>query len=112
MGFGVLAGLPLRLAGLGSPSPAMGIVVLTKVVYPTVTAAMYLGGGFSNPPFPFPLGWYWVGALAAGPLVTAAWYRWRGRRYGSRAPPRRYLAAGLPLAVAAAAPPSPACGTP
>src|SRR5258708_3369829 len=112
MGFGVLAALSLPLAVLGSPSPPMGIVVLTKVVYPTVTAAMYLGGGFSNPPFPFPLGWYWVGALPAGPLFTAAWYRWRARSYGRRTPLRGCLAAGLALAVAAAALPTLAWGAP
>jgi hypothetical protein len=37
------------------------------------------------------LGWYWVGVLVAGLLVTAAWYRWRDRRGGSRAPLGGYL---------------------
>lgn len=72
--FGGLAALSLPLSVLASPRPPTGLVVLTRDIYPTVTQAMYLGGGFATGPFPFPLGWYWAGALVAGLLLTAAWY--------------------------------------
>jgi hypothetical protein len=61
---------------------------------------------------PFPLGWYWVGVLVAGLLVTAAWYRWRDRRGGSRTPLGGYLASGLALAAVSAALPLLAWGKP
>ena len=104
--FGGLAALSLPLSVLFSPQLPAGIAVFTREVYPTVTQAMYLGGGSSAGPFPFPLGWYWVGLLVTGSLLTAAWYRWRDRRTGSRTPLRGYLATGLALAAAAAALPS------
>lgn len=100
--FGVLAGLSVPLAVLGSPRPPAGMARLVRVVYPGVTQAMYLGGGSAGRPFPFPLGWYWVGVLVAGALATAAWYRRRYRRAGSPAPVRGYLLSSLALAVVAA----------
>ena len=109
--FGGLAALSLPLSVVYSPPPPTGVAVFTTEVYPTVTQAMYLGGGSSNGPFPFPLGWYWVGVLLAGSLLTAAWYRWRDRRTGSQTPLRGYLATGLVLAAAAAALPALAWGT-
>ena len=90
------------------PRLPAGLRVLTADVYPTVTQAMYFGGGFATGPFPFPLGWYWAGALVAGLLLTAAWYRWRDRRTGSRTPLRGYLVTGLVLAMVTAALPLPA----
>ena len=110
--FGGLAALPLPLSVLGSPQAPAGVAVLTRETYPTVTQAMYLGGGFASAPFPFPLGWYWVGALAAGLLLTAGWYRWRDHRTGTRTPLRGYLVTGLVLAAVAAALPLLAWGTP
>jgi hypothetical protein len=110
--FGGLAALSLPLSGLGSAQSPAGVAMLTREVYPTVTQAMYLGAGFTSPPFPFPLGWYWVGALAAGLLLTGAWYRWRDRRTGTRTPLRGYLATGLVLAAVTAALPLLAWGTP
>jgi hypothetical protein len=71
--FGGLTALSLPLSVLGSPRLTTGYHVLTAVVYPKVTEAMYLGGGFTTGPFPFPLGWYWVGVLVAGLLLTMAW---------------------------------------
>lgn len=59
--FGGLAALPLPLSACSRPRVPTGIALMTKQVYPTVTQAMYLGGGSSTGPFPFPLGWYWVG---------------------------------------------------
>ena len=108
--FGGLAALSLPLSVLFSPRLPTGMAVFTRQVYPTVAQAMYLGGGSSAGPYPFPLGWYWVCLLVTGPLLTAAWYRWRDRRAGSRTPLRGYLAAGLALAAAAAALPSVAWG--
>jgi len=107
---GGLAVLSLPLSVLASPRPPAGLV-LTAEVYPTVTQAMYLGGGSSNGPFPFPLGWYWVGVLVACWLLTAAWYRWRDRRAGSRTRLRGYLVTGLVLAAVTAALPLLAWGT-
>ena len=109
--FGGLAALSLPLAGLASPTPPTGIAEFA-ITYPTVTQAMYLGGGAAARPFPFPLGWYWVGVLVAGLLVTAAWYRWRDRRGGSRTPLGGYLASGLALAAVTAALPLLAWGKP
>ena len=108
--FGGLAALSLPLSVLFSARLPAGIAVFTTQVYPTVTQAMYLGGGSSAGPFPFPLGWYWVGLLVTGSLLTAAWYRWRDRRTGSHTPLRGYLATGLALAAATAALPSLAWG--
>ena len=47
---------------------------------------MYFGDSSASAPFPFPLGWYWVGVLLSGLLITAAWYRWRDRRTGRSTP--------------------------
>lgn len=110
--FGALAALSLPLSVLGSQRLTTGFHVLTAVVYPTVTEAMYLGGGFTTGPFPFPLGWYWVGVLVAGLLLTAAWYRWRDRRAGTRTPLRGYLVTGLALAAVTAALPLLGWGVP
>lgn len=100
--FGGLAALSLPLSTLVSPTPPTGITEFA-VTYPTVTQVMYLGGGAAAGPFPFPLGWYWVGVLVAGLLVTAAWYRWQDRRGGTRIPLRGYLVSGLALAAVTAA---------
>ncbi len=100
---GGLAALSLPLYVLVSPPLPTGMAVFTRVVYPNVAEAMYLGGGSANPPFGFPLGWYWVGVLVAGVLLTAAWYRWRDRRTGGRTPLRGYLVTGLVLAAVTAA---------
>lgn len=104
--FGGLAALSLPLSALAAPRPPAGITEVT-IAYPTVTQAMYLGGGTPAGPFPFPLGWYWVGVL-----VTAAWYRWRDRRGGSRTPLGGYLVSGLALAAVTAALPLLAWGKP
>jgi hypothetical protein len=109
--FGGLAALSLPLSALASPPLPTGITVLA-ITYPTVTQAMYLGGGTPAAPFLFPLGWYWVGVLVAGLLVTAAWYRWRDRRGGSRTPLGGYLVSGLALAAVTAALPLLAWGKP
>jgi len=109
--FGVLAALSLPLSALASPRPPTGISELA-ITYPTVTQAMYLGGGTPAAPFPFPLGWYWVGVLVAGLLVTVAWYRWQDRRGGSQTPLGGYLVSGLALAVVTAALPLLAWGKP
>jgi hypothetical protein len=100
---GGLAALSLPLSVLASPRLPTGYAVLTAVIYPTVTQAMYLGGGSSTGPSPFPLGWYWVGALTACWLLTAAWYRWRDRRTGGQTRLRGYLVTGLALAAVTAA---------
>lgn len=100
--FGGLAALSLPLSALASPPLPTGIWEFT-ITYPTVTQAMYLGGGAPARPFPFPLGWYWVGVLVVGLLVTAAWYRWRDRRGGGRTPLGGYLVSGLALAAVTAA---------
>jgi hypothetical protein len=100
--FGGLAALSLPLSALGSPRLPTGISEVA-VTYPAVTQAMYLGGGAAAAPVAFPLGWYWVAALVAGLLVTAAWYRWRDRRGGSRTPLGGYLVSGLVLAAVTAA---------
>src|ERR1700731_3164629 len=63
--FGGLAALSLPLAELPSPQPPYGIWEIA-ITYPTVTQAMYLGGGAASGPFPVPLGWYWVGVLVVG----------------------------------------------
>ena len=63
--FGGVAALSLPLSVLGSPRLSTGYAVLSVEVYPTITQAMYFGGGSATRPFPFPLGWYWVGALVA-----------------------------------------------
>ena len=107
---GGLATLSLPLSALASPRLPTGLV-LTLEVYPTVTQAMYLGGGFASGPFPFPLGWYWVGMLVACVLLTAAWYRWRDRRTGGQTRLRGYLMTGLALAAVTAALPLLAWGT-
>lgn len=99
--FGGLAALSLPLSVLASPRPATGVAILTREIYPTVTQAMYFGGGFASAPFPFPLGWYWVGVLLSGLLLTAAWYRWRDRRTGRSTALRGYLVTGLVLAIGA-----------
>jgi len=91
------------LSVLASPRLPTGYAVLTAVIYPTVTQAMYLGGGFSNGPFPFPLGWYWVGAITGCWLLTAAWCRWSDRRAGGQTRLRGYLVTGLVLAAGTAA---------
>jgi hypothetical protein len=109
--FGGLAALSLPLSALGSPRLPTGIAEFA-IAYPTVTQAMYLGGGAAAGPFPFPLGWYWVGVLVVGLLVTAAWYRWRDRRGGSRTPLGGYLVSGLALAAVTAALPLLAWGKP
>jgi hypothetical protein len=109
---GGLAALSLPLSVLGSPGLSTGYAVLSLEVYPTVTQAMYFGGGSTTRPFPFPLGWYWVAALVAGLLLTAAWYRWRDQRTGRRTPLRGYLVTGLVLAAVTAALPLRAWGTP
>lgn len=110
--FGLLsvASLPFSKA-TSAPLPT-GTAVFTRVVYLTAGRVEYLGGGSANPPFPFPLGWYWVGTLAAGTLLTAAWYRWRDRRTGTRTPLRPYLVTGLALAAIAAALPLLGWGVP
>jgi hypothetical protein len=110
--FGGVAALSLPLSVLGAPRLTTGVAVLSAEVYPTITEAMYFGGGAATRPFPFPLGWYWVGALVAGLLLTGAWYRWRDRRTGRRTPLRGYLVTGLVLAAAAAVLPLTAWGTP
>ena len=110
--FGGLAALSLPLSVLASPRSATSYAMLTREIYPTVTQAMYFGGGFASGPFPFPLGWYWVGVLLSGLLITAAWYRWRDRRTGRSTPLRGYLVTGLVLAVVTAALPLLAWGTP
>jgi hypothetical protein len=109
--FGGLAALSLPLSALDSPRLPTGISVVT-VTYPTVTQAMYLGGGAAARPFAFPLGWYWVGVLVVGLLVTVAWYRWRDGRDGSRTPLGGYVVSGLALAVVTAALPLLAWGKP
>jgi hypothetical protein len=110
--FGGVAALSLPLSVIGSPRPPSGIAVLSAQVYPTVTEAMYFGGGSATRPFPFPLGWYWVGALVAGLLLTGAWHRRRDRRTGRRTPLRGYLVTGLVLAAVTAVLPLTAWGTP
>ena len=110
--FGGLAALSLPLSALASPPLLPTGISLFAITYPTVTQAMYLGGGAVAGPFPFPLGWYWVGVLVVGLLVTAAWYRWRDRRGGSRTPLGGYLASGLALAAVTAALPLLAWGKP
>jgi hypothetical protein len=109
--FGGLAVLSVPLSALDSPRLPTGISVVT-VTYRTVTQAMYLGGGAAARPFPFPLGWYWVGVLVVGLLVTVAWYRWRDRRSGSRTPLGGYVVSGLALAAVTAALPLLAWGKP
>ena len=110
--FGGLAALSLPLSVLASPRSATPYAMLTREIYPTVTQAMYFGGGSASGPFPFPLGWYWVGVLLSGLLITAAWYRWRDRRTDRSTPLRGYLVTGLALAVVTAALPLLAWGTP
>ena len=108
--FGGLAALSLPLSALAAPRLPTGITVFS-ITYPTVTQAMYLGGGTPAGPSPFPLGWYWVGMLVAL-LLTAAWYRWRDRRGGGRTPLGGYLVSGLALAAVTAALPLLAWGKP
>jgi hypothetical protein len=110
--FGGVAALSLPLSVLGSPPLSTGYAVLSVEVYPTVTEAMYFGGGSATGPFPFPLGWYWLGALVAGLLLTGAWYRWRDGRTGGQTPLRGYLVTGLVLAAVTAVLPLTAWGTP
>jgi hypothetical protein len=109
--FGGLAALSLPLSVLGSPRLSTGYAVLSVEVYPTITQAMYFGGGSATGPFPFPLGWYWVGALVAGLLLTGAWYRWWDRRTGRQTPLRGYLVTGLVLTAVTAVLPLTAWGT-
>jgi hypothetical protein len=80
------AGEPNR----GEPRPAGGAGVSKR-------------GATTRAGYWFPLGWYWVVALAGGSLLTAAWYRWQDRRHGTRTPLRGYLATGLVLAAVTAA---------
>jgi hypothetical protein len=110
--FGGLAALSLPLSVLESPRSATSYAMLTREIYPTVTQAMYFGGSSASAPFPFPLGWYWVGVLLAGVLITAAWYRWRERRTGRSISLRGYLVTGIALAAATAALPLLAWGRP
>ncbi len=110
--FGAVVALSVPLSVLGSPRLPADYAVLSVVVYPTVTRAMYFGGGSATGPFPFPLGWYWVGVLVGGLLLTAAWYRRRDRRTGRRTPLRGFLTTGLLLAVLTAALPLLAWRTP
>ena len=109
--FGGLVALSLPLSVLASPRLPTGIAEFA-ITYPTVTQAMYLGGGSAAGPLPFPLGRYWVGVLVVGLLVTAAWYRWRDRRADSRTPLGGYLVSGLALAAVTAALPLLAWGKP
>lgn len=109
--FGGLVTLSLPLS-VAAPTPTWTGYQPLDMTYPTVTHAMYLGGGLAAGPSPFPLGWYWVGMLMAGLPVTAAWYRWRDRRAGSRTPLSGYLASGLALTAATAALPLLAWGMP
>jgi hypothetical protein len=109
--FGGLAALSLPLATRTAPQMPTGISVIS-LRYPTVTEAMYFGGGSATGPPLVPLGWYWVAALVAGLLLTAAWYRWLDRRARSRTPLGGYLATGLALAVVTAALPLLAWGQP
>ena len=109
--FGGVAALSLPLSVLGSPPLTTRYAVLSVEVYPTITQAMYFGGGSATGPFPFPLGWYWVGALVAGLLLTGAWYRWRDGRTGRQTLLRGYLVTGLVLAGVTAALPLTAWGT-
>jgi hypothetical protein len=108
--WGGLATLSLPLSVLGD-GPMSSTAMLVGASHSTVTGAMYLGGGSFTPPTPFPLGWYWVGALLAGSLITAAWIRWRERAGGTRTPLRGYLMTGLILAALTAAVPLLAWGT-
>jgi hypothetical protein len=110
--FGGLAALSLPLSVLASPRWATPYAMLTKEIYPTVTQAMYFGGNSASAPFPFPLGWYWVGVLLSGLLITAAWYRWQDRRTGRSTPLRGYLVTRLVLVAATVALPLLAWGTP
>src|ERR1700683_3385083 len=43
------------------------------------------------------LGYYWQLALLAGVVLTALWYRWRGRQTGFRTPAAAFLITGLVL---------------
>jgi hypothetical protein len=111
--FGGLAALSVPLSTLKAQgwSGESGIF-FSPTNYPSLTQTMYLGSGSDFMPSPFPLGWYWVGVLVAGLLLTVAWYRWLDRRGHSRTPLRGYLAIGLGLAVVTAALPLLAWGKP
>lgn len=44
-------------------------------------------------------GWFWTLGSAAVFLLSAAWYRWRGRHPGTRTPVQGYLVTGLMLTI-------------
>lgn len=96
--FGVLIAVSLPLSIPGPPIGWYAYAPLSESPYP-------LGGprsalSFGSPASGLtgiPEGWYWAAALAAGFLLTAAWYRRPDRR--PAAPGRGYLLISLALTV-------------
>ena len=97
--FGGLSALFAVLSMLASmPLPAG--VWLYQVRYGTLTQEVYFGADLPGAASRFPMGWYWVAALAAGVSLTVTWYRRRDRGSGGQIPLRACLLTGLALAAA------------
>ncbi len=109
LAFGGLTMLWLPLWGLTAP---MSGFVAFPVPYATLTQAIYAGDVILPWPPGRAAGWYWVAMVAAGTLLSVAWYRWRHRRERTRTPLRGYLVTGLAMTALTAALPLLGLGVP
>src|SRR5258708_31080999 len=108
---GALAVLAVPLSVLASPPLPAGFVAYPQE-YGSVTSAMYQGGGSPTGPSPFPLGWFWTGALAVTVAASLAWLRSGDRRQGTRTSLRIFGLTGAALTAMTAALPLLGLGTP
>jgi hypothetical protein len=109
---GVLAVLSVPFSALGSPPLPTGLALFGPVTHETVASAMYLGGGYAAGPAPFPLGWYWTGALAVTVAAMIGWLRRCDRVTGTRTAVRGLAVTGAVLTVAMAGLPMLGWGVP
>ena len=99
--FGVLicAAVPFyhsasAIAGDGPGHPAVAVArTASGTAMPLLGQTPFHGSFF--------LGYYWLVALVGGYLISALWYRRRGRLAGLQTPARGYVVTGVVLTVAA-----------